>query len=62
MAVYRVQFSVVLYCSERGQPIRQSSGVVIQCMAPAAAAGNLARVSSESRPNVLRRRINLYSA
>jgi len=36
-------FSLSECCnSEHGQPIRQSSGVVIQCMAPAAAAGKCA--------------------
>ena len=35
-------FTIECCNSEHGQPIKQSSGVVIQCMAPAAAAGKCA--------------------
>ena len=36
----------VCYCnSEHGQPIKQSSGVVVQRMAPAAAAGDVTDIA-----------------
>jgi len=39
LSISEIYFSILCGNSEHGQSIRQSSGVVIQAMAPAAAAG-----------------------